>query len=115
MQVGLKHEDGPVTVCTLAGNLEYLTVSQFRSVVAQLPPAQNVVFEMSGTTFIDSAGIGALIGAVRRVREMGADAVVCGLRPSVYRVLNLVGLPRVVSITDDLAAARELLAAAAVA
>lgn len=114
MNVGLR-EEGSVTVCCVEGNLEYLTVSQFRTTVAQLPAGHHVVFDLTGTTFIDSAGIGALIGAIRRAREMGSDAAVCGLRPSVLRVLNLVGLPRVVSIVDNLPAAVELLGAAVVA
>ncbi len=105
------HQEGAVTVCHVDGNLEYMTVSLFRSTVAQLPADRHVVFDLSGTTFIDSAGIGALIGAIRRVREMGLSTVVCGLRPSVYRVLNLVGLPRVVQVAEDVGAAQELLSA----
>lgn len=97
MNVALTDQD-EITICTIDGNLEYSTVATFRGVVASLQPNRPVIFDLSGVPFIDSSGIGALIGAVRRTREIGADAVVCSLRPSVWRVLNIVGLPRVVAV-----------------
>jgi len=39
---------------------------------------------------------------VRRIRDRrGGGAVVCSARPSVRRVLQLVGIPRVVTIVDS--------------
>lgn len=114
MEVALT-DQGDITVCTIDGNLEYSTVATFRAVVAGLQPKRPVVFDLGGVPFIDSSGIGALIGAVRRTREMGADAVVCSLRPSVWRVLNLVGLPRVVAVVATREEAEERCSAAAVA
>ena len=88
-------------VCHLTGNLEHLTVVEFRESVAHLGGAKQVIFELSAVPFIDSAGLGALIGAVRRIREQGGDAVVCSVRPSVGRVLDLVGLNRIVAVEPN--------------
>jgi anti-sigma B factor antagonist len=89
-------------ICRLIGNLEHLSVAQFRDAVAQLRDARRVIFELAAVPFVDSAGLGALIGAVRRTREIGGDAVVCSARPSVKRVLDMIGLPRVVNVFDNL-------------
>ncbi len=102
-------------VCHLVGNLEQHTAADFREAVAALPGAVRVVFELSAVPFIDSAGLGALIGAVRRLRESGGEVVVCSPRPSVNRVLQLVGLPRVVPVLATLGQATEHLSRAAVA
>lgn len=102
-------QEGGIFVCRLEGNLESLTVAQFRDALAGLPAASGIVFDMEAVSFIDSAGLGALIGAVRRAREAGGDAVVCRPRPSVNRVLQLVGLPRIVPVTADPEEARRLL------
>ena len=89
-------------ICHLEGNLENLTVPEFRDALTALPPGASVIFDLAGVSFIDSAGLGALIGAVRRAREAGGDAVVCRPRASVGRVLTLVGLPRIVHLARDL-------------
>jgi anti-anti-sigma factor len=93
-------------ICCLIGNLEHLSVAQFRDAVAQLRDARRVIFELAAVPFVDSAGLGALIGAVRRTREIGGDAVVCAPRPSVKRVLDMIGLPRIVHVFDNLDEAR---------
>jgi anti-sigma B factor antagonist len=89
-------------VCYLTGNLESSTVGKFREAIAQVKLKQVVIFELESVPFIDSAGLGALIGAIRRVREMGGDAAVCAAKPSVARVLQIVGLSRVVNVFDTL-------------
>jgi len=99
-------------VCHLIGNLESLTVEMFRNEVAQLG-RERVIFDMAAVPFVDSAGLGALIGVVRRVRESDGEAVVCGARASVARVLDLVGFNRVVAITKDVDAAKAYFSTAA--
>ncbi len=93
-------------VCHLIGNLEHLSVAQFREAVALLGDRRRVIFEFSAVPFVDSSGLGALIGAVRRTREAHGDAVVCSPRPSVKRVLDMVGLPRVVHVFGTLSDAQ---------
>lgn len=101
MQVRCK-QDEVGCICRPEGNLENLTVPQFRAALAGLPPGSRLVLDLEAVTFVDSAGLGALIGAIRRARENGGDAVVCRPRPSVNRVLQLVGLPRIVYVARDL-------------
>jgi anti-sigma B factor antagonist len=102
-------------VCHLTGNLEHLTVVEFRESVAQLSGAKQVIFELSAVPFVDSAGLGALIGTVRRTREQGGEAVVCGARPSVQRVLEMVGLHRIVNVFGTLDEAQAYFSGRAVA
>jgi len=93
--------DGGV-VCHVMGNLENLTVGEFREDMAQVHDGTRVIFDMSAVPFVDSAGLGALIGAIRRIRELNGEAVVCAVRPSVGRVLDLVGLNRIVAVVGNL-------------
>lgn len=100
-------------VCHLVGNLEHLTVGLFREEVSTFRDSSRVIFELSAVPFIDSAGVGALIGAVRKLREGNGDAAVCSARPSVARVLKLVGLSRVVPVVSSVDEARACLQPAA--
>lgn len=62
-------------------------------------PSQLVV-EMSGVTFCDSAGINALFRVYARAEEMGARLVLKSLNAPVYRVLDVTGASTVLSIED---------------
>jgi anti-anti-sigma factor len=108
-------EVGLALVCHLEGNLEQASAPQFRDAVAGLPSKKLVIFELSGVPFVDSAGIGALIGAARRIRESGGDVVVRCPRPSISRVFQLVGLGRVVKVASSTSEAIEHSSGAVVA
>ncbi len=84
------------------GNLESENLTRFRASVAALRAGGNVVFDLRDVAFVDSAGLGALIGAIRRVRENGGDAVICHPRPSVGRALHLTAIDRSVSVVGNL-------------
>jgi len=100
-------------VCHVIGNLEQLTVGEFREDIAQLNDQSRVIFDLAAVPFVDSAGLGALIGAIRRIRESDGDAVVCSARPSVGRVLELVGLDRIVAVVSKVDEAEAYFARAA--
>jgi anti-anti-sigma factor len=91
-------QDRAGVLCRLIGNLENATLGEFREAVVQFAPKSHVIFSLEEVPFIDSDGLGALIGAIRRIREMSGDAIVCSPRPSVDRVLQIVGLPRIVDV-----------------
>jgi anti-sigma B factor antagonist len=114
VSVTFEHNEVGV-VCHLTGNLEHLTVVEFRESVAHLGGANKVIFELSAVPFVDSAGLGALIGTIRRTREQGGEAVVCGARPSVQRVLEMVGLHRVVNVFATIGEAQAYFSGRAVA
>jgi anti-anti-sigma factor len=100
MEVSVEQDEGAV-VCRVDGTLDSASVAEFRISLSQLPTAKHVVIDLSGVPFVDSAGFGALIGAIRRIRETGRDVALCAPRPSVRRALRLVGLDRIVNIADN--------------
>jgi anti-sigma B factor antagonist len=103
-------ETGEYTVCRPVGELDAFTVGQFREVLTELGGSQRLVIDLSGVPFLDSAGLGALIGGVRRAREAGGDVAVYGARPAVARLLHTTGFDRVASVSDDEASAAAALA-----
>ena len=93
-------------VCRPSGELDAFTVGQFRESLTELAGGERVLIDLSGVPFLDSAGLGALIGGVRRARESGGDVAVYGARPAVARLLHTTGFDRVASVaeTEELAA-----------
>lgn len=88
-------------VCRPEGELDAATVSGFRQGIADLPMPQRVVIDLSQVCFIDSAGLGALIGAIRRIREQGGSVVVACERPTLLRILRTTGFDRIVVVAGS--------------
>lgn len=106
------HETDEYLVCRPVGELDAFTVGQFRESLAELTAARRLLVDLSGVPFLDSAGLGALIGGVRRAREGGGDVAVFGPRPAVARLLHTTGFDRVAIVADnEEAAARSLVEA----
>jgi anti-sigma B factor antagonist len=86
------------TVCRAFGDLDAFTVAQFRDRLAHLPTSGHLVIDLSGVPFVDSAGLGALVGFIRRVRDHGGFVVLACNRPTLVRVLRMTGVDRIVPI-----------------
>jgi stage II sporulation protein AA (anti-sigma F factor antagonist) len=62
---------------------------------------KNVIFDFSGVNFMDSSGIGVVIGRFRKVSEYGGKVAVVNLKPSIKRVFELGGLFKIIKEYDD--------------
>jgi anti-sigma B factor antagonist len=67
--------------------------------------ALGLVVDMSATTFCDSAGITAITRAMRRASANDATMRLAVTSPAVLRVLDLVGIDRLIDIYPDASAA----------
>lgn len=81
------------------GELDAFTVAPFRRAMADMAGTGWLVIDLSGVVFVDSAGLGALISGIRRIRERGGEVVVACGRPGLSRVLESTGLNSVVAVT----------------
>ena len=86
------------TDCRAFGDLDAFTVGQFRDSLARLSTSRRLVIDLSGVPFVDSAGLGALIGCIRRVRDHGGNVVLACNRPTLVRILRMTGVDRIVTI-----------------
>ncbi len=55
-------------------------------------PIRSIVFDFSDTTFMDSSGIGALMGRYKRMKEKGGSVMVCGVNSRIRRILHISGI-----------------------
>jgi anti-sigma B factor antagonist len=90
------------TVCRPVGELDAYTVSQFREALSGLASSPKLLIDMSWVPFVDSAGLGALIGGIRRTRENGGDVAVYCNRPTLTRLLLTTGFDRIVTMAETI-------------
>jgi anti-sigma B factor antagonist len=101
------------TLCRPVGELDAYTVGDFREVLSDVATASHLLIDLSNVPFMDSAGLGALIGGIRRTRESGGEvAVACG-RPTLTRLLHTTGFDRLVPVEETVDAAAAVLTTSA--
>lgn len=95
------------TVITVRGELDLATVPALRGALlgAVDRRATRLVLDLTGVTFIDSVGVGAVLHAKRRVAGAGGIVVVLAEDSYARVIFEVVGADRVVPVVHDLAAA----------
>lgn len=102
---------GSVTTTTLGrcqvvgvrGELDVYTGPSLQRVlyaIAQDAPGAVVVADLTELTFLDSTGLGVLVGAHRRLRAAGGTLRLAGCRGPVAEILLITGLDRVFDTFD---------------
>lgn len=100
-------QDEP-TVIYGYGDLDSLSANQLRAAVAGVLGRPAMIIDICEVPFLDSAGLGALVGAIRRLRESGTSVALCCKTPRVLRLFTVTGLDRLVAVVgshDDARAA----------
>jgi anti-sigma B factor antagonist len=86
---------------TAHGEIDLATVNTLRSAItsAIAEGARHVVLHLEGVTYIDSSGLGTLIGAHKRLASSGGTMTVRCSRPRILRLFAITGLDRVLTVT----------------
>jgi anti-sigma B factor antagonist len=90
-------------VVTVRGELDVATSPLLRAALAELVEAAGVpciVVDLAGVTFIDSAGVHALVEASKRLGGGGGELVLSGVKPGAFKVLDVCGLTSVFRSID---------------
>lgn len=84
-------------VVRVEGRLTMATAAGLRSAVAEAVDAgrPRLVLDMAGCSFLDSSGLGAVIGGLKAARQAGGDLRLARPTPQVTTVLELTNLDRV--------------------
>ncbi len=94
------------TVVAVRGQVDVATAPELRQILTevQFSGERDVIVDLDGVEFLDSFGLGVLLGAVRRARAHGRDFVVVCSRP---RLLHLFSVARIDAIVRVIASLDE--------
>lgn len=71
--------------------------------------AINIIFDFTGLEFMDSSGIGVIMGRYKKVRTLGGRIIVFGVNASVLRIMEMSGIDKIIKLTPSLEKALRLL------
>ena len=93
---------GVVHVLDLHGLLDAFTSKKFEDYLSDLIAAggTQIVLDCEKLDYISSAGIGVLMGSVRKCRDVKGDLRLAGVPEKIRKIFGLVGLPSLLRIYD---------------
>lgn len=94
--------DGSVPIIDLSGEVDAYTSARFREAMVDLieTGAANLIVSMMKVEYIDSSGLGALVGGLKRSTERGGRIVIVCDNPQIKKVFEITGLEKVFPLYD---------------
>lgn len=91
------HRRPPWTVLAVSGDLDVAGAPNLRAAVSAAVSAGQVdlILDLSGVDFIDSLGLGVVVGALKRVRQRDGELALVCPETRIRRVFELCDLDRI--------------------
>lgn len=111
MEVRLLGEKRALLV-RLSGELDHHTAGKVKEEADNMlrsTNAVNILFDFSALSFMDSSGIGMIMGRFKKVRTLGGRVVAFGVNAQIMRIMEMSGIDKIIKLTPDFERAVRLL------
>ena len=92
-------KDSQVLIVRLTGDLDHHNASKARNQIDEsiiLKKPRKVIFDLSALSFMDSSGIGIIMGRYRLMKEYNAEVAICGVGTNIRKLIDISGLKTIV-------------------
>ncbi len=91
-----------VKIMQPSGRLDVTTAADFRrqvnDVASLATPPKYLLVDLQAITFMDSSGLGALVSALKSIRNSNGDMVICGANDQVQMLFELTSMTKIFKI-----------------
>src|SRR5579872_749160 len=100
LELSVRRAEGNVPVIDLKGEVDVYTAPKFKTAMIELIDQgnYNVVVNLANVQYMDSAGLGALVSGLKRVREHNGTINLVSPTVPVQRVLDITRLSKILNI-----------------
>ncbi|MGI8774621.1 MAG: anti-sigma factor antagonist [Actinomycetota bacterium] len=108
MELGLDVSSvGDHSVVDVKGEIDVYTAPKLREKLIELVSegSYNVVVNLEGVDFLDSTGLGVLVGALKRVKAHDGNLALVCTQDKILKIFKITGLTKVFPIHDSVDAA----------
>jgi anti-sigma B factor antagonist len=105
MDLGLEvSEFEGAVVLTVRGEVDVSTAPRLRQRLVELASdgRQRVVVDLDQVDFLDSTGLGVLVGGLKRFRSLGGDLILVCTQRRILKVFEITGLTRAFVVHDSI-------------
>ena len=89
---------------SLEGELDQSTIDQVKirlTTSMAVYDIKHIVFNLKELSFMDSSGIGLIIGRYNQIKAGGGKVFVLGMNETVKKVFYMAGLNQIITVIDD--------------
>lgn len=105
MELGLEVDDSrrPYTVLAVKGEVDVYTAPRLREKLVELASQgrNQIVVDLEGVEFLDSTGLGVLVGGLKRLRSNDGDLGLVCTQARILKVFEITGLTKVFTISGS--------------
>ena len=95
-----EYSDGTL-FCRLSGDIDHHTARLLRGSIDSelyLYRPETTVIDLSGVSFMDSAGLGLILGRYTKIKELGGKLIVANPDSEAEKILKLAGAEKLITI-----------------
>lgn len=96
---------GSTLIAVFSGELDHHFAEYARNKIeGELLKAttRNVIFDFSGLSFMDSSGIGVIVGRYANIKKLGGRMAIICKNQKIFRILEISGILKLMPVFDDL-------------
>lgn len=100
MIIELSGEDRLLTV-RMDGELDHNSAEVVKTCIEKeirRTGALNIAFDFSGVSFMDSSGIGLVMGRYKTAKSLGGKIILYGMNSYIERIMRMSGIERIAEI-----------------
>jgi anti-sigma B factor antagonist len=99
--------EGDFTVVEVGGEIDVYTAPKLRECLVELVNSgkHNLIVDMEKVEFLDSTGLGVLVGGLKRVRAHDGKLLLVCTQERILKIFRITGLTKVFPIHDSVAEA----------
>ena len=108
IEMMIKHD---VLCIRLDGELDHHTAEELRELASKAieeKGIRHIVLNLEQLSFMDSSGLGVILGRYKQIKQLHGEMVVCAVSPSIRRLLDMSGLFKIIRLeqTEEFALQR---------
>lgn len=88
----------------MAGDIDLVNAERLRLVVdkqLEKKECHHLIINLENVEFIDSSGLGAILGRYKKISKLGGKVVLIKPKPQVRRILELSGFTKIMDLCDS--------------
>ena len=95
--------EGSASVVDLNGEIDVYTSPKVKDAITELidQGSYDLVINLENVRYIDSTGLGVLIGGLKRVREHSGTVNLVCTNPQIKKIFDITGLSKIFGIFDS--------------
>jgi anti-sigma B factor antagonist len=112
VRIKVQRPEDRASVFSVSGELDAYTAPDLRDALdEELAGGKSwLIVDLTALTYLDSTGLGILVGTAKKCRQAEGDLAIACVRPNLLKIFEISGTKEILNVVDTMEAAMERLA-----